>query len=165
MLPNIGGNIESSAESEELEIGEFPQMRSSDVLGWWKERGRWAAKGSNGSSSSSSSGRIEDRKLELGVPERERYVLSDVRGAAIASFEVGREGGAQRSGEGVSPRKAANDPGLEEAAERGRGMGLNSEALALRSRGEDMGDEGRLTANWACVIIGEWPGDSLRAAM
>ena len=83
----------------------------------------------------------------------------------MASLEVGRDGGAQRSGEGVSPRKAANEPGLEEAAESGRGIGLNSEALALSKRGDDMGDDGRLTANWACVIIGEWLGDSLWAVM
>ena len=88
-----------------------------------------------------------------------------MRGAAMASFDVGREGGAQRSGDGVSPRRAANEPGLEEAAESGRGMGLNSEALALRRRGDDMGDEGKLTANWACVMIREWPGDSLRAVI
>lgn len=67
----------------------------------------------------------------------------------MASFEVGREGGAQRSGDGVSPRRAARELGLEEAAESGRGMGLNSDALALSSRGDDIGDDGRLTANWA----------------
>ena len=90
---------------------------------------------------------MEERKDELGVPALWRRVLSGVKGAAMASLEVGREGGAHRSGEGVSPRKAAKEPGLEEAAERGRGIGLNSEALALRSRGDSMGEDGRLTAN------------------
>ena len=108
---------------------------------------------------------MEERRFELGVPERCINVLSGVRGAAIASLDVGRDGGAQRSGLGVSPRKAANEPGLDEAADNGRGMGLNSEALALRSRGDDRGEAGRLTANCAWVIMGEWPGDSLRAVI
>lgn len=164
LLPNICGNGESSADSEELEIGECPHSRSSEVLGW-KERGNArAANGSKGSSSSSS-GRMDARNEEVGVPDLGRYELSGVSGAAMANLDVGREGGAHKSGEGVSARSAASDPGLEEAAERGRGMGLNSDALALSSRGDDMGEDGRLTANWACVMIGDTLGESLRADM
>ena len=90
---------------------------------------------------------MEERREDVGVPERGSKELSGVRGAAIASLEVGREGGAQRSGEGVSPRSAAREPGLDEAADNGLGIGLNSEALALSSRGEERGEDGRLTAN------------------
>jgi len=69
----------------------------------------------------------------------------------MARLEVARRGlWAQRSGEGVSVRSA---PGLEDAAERGRGIGLNSEALAFKRRGDDMGEEGRLAVNWACAWV------------
>lgn len=51
------------------------------------------------------------------------------------------------SGDGVSARRDARDAGLDEAAERGRGMGLNSDAFALRIRGEEIGDAGRLAVN------------------
>jgi hypothetical protein len=47
----------------------------------------------------------------------------------------------------VSALILAREPGLEDAEERGRGIGLNSEALAFRRRGEDKGEEGRLDAN------------------
>ena len=107
------------------------------------------AKGSKGSSpSSTSSGRIDDRR-ELGVPERERSDESGINGAAMARFDVALEVPcAQRSGDGVSPlRLDPRVPGLDEAAESGRGWGLNSWALALSSRGEERGDAGRLVAN------------------
>lgn len=129
-------------------MGEFPHSSSSEV-DEWKDRGMGrAANGSNGSSSSScSSGRMDDRKEDVGVNALGNKELSGVSGAAMASFEVGREGGAHISGDGVSARRAASEPGLDEAAERGLGMGLNSEAFALSSRGEDIGEDGRLTAN------------------
>lgn len=105
-------------------------------------------KGSKGSSSSSSSPGRNDRRRELGVPDRGSSALSGVNGAAIASFEVGREGlWAHMSGDGVSARREASDPGFDEAAESGRGMGLNSWALAFRIRGEDKGEAGRLAVN------------------
>ena len=43
----------------------------------------------------------------------------------------------QRSGEGVSARRLANEAGFDEAADRGLGVGLNSEAFALRRRGDE----------------------------
>ena len=53
------------------------------------------------------------------------------------------------SGDGVSARSVAREPGLEEAADSGRGIGLNSCALAFRIRGEDNGEAGRLVVNCA----------------
>lgn len=66
----------------------------------------------------------------------------------MARLDVARgELWAHMSGDGVSALRLANDPGLEDADDKGRGMGLNSEALAFRSRGDDNGDDGRLAAN------------------
>ena len=115
----------------------------------WKERGiGFGAKGSNGSfSSSSSSPGWSDSLSELGVPARGNGDISGTRGAAIASFDVGREVWAHMSGEGVSPRSCESEPGLDDAADSGRMMGLNSCALAFKMRGEDKGDAGRLAAN------------------
>jgi hypothetical protein len=50
------------------------------------------------------------------------------------------------SGNVVSAR--SRTPGFEDAAERGRGMGLNSVAFALSSLGEDKGNQGRLAVYW-----------------
>lgn len=86
----------------------------------WK--GTWAAfcaKGSKGSSSSvSSSRRTDERRDELGVRARDWSAIS---GAAMARFDVALSD--QRSGDGESARK--RDPG-DDAADNGRGMGLNS---------------------------------------
>ena len=122
----------------------------SEAATGWNERGILALKGSNGSSSSSSSsGRKVDLK-ELGVTDRGNRWLSGVSGAAIANLEVGLCGlCAHRSGEGVSALKPGNVPGLEDAAERGLWIGLNSEAFAFKMRGEEMGEAGRLDANVA----------------
>lgn len=38
-------------------------------------------------------------------------------------------------------------PGVHEAAERGRGIGLNSDAFAFNRRGDERGDAGRLAVN------------------
>jgi hypothetical protein len=82
---------------------------------------------------------MEERRDELGVRER-----SGMSGAAIAKLE--RKGlWDHMSGDGVSARKPA---GFDEAAERGRGMGLNSVAFAFKRRGEDNGEAGRLAVNW-----------------
>jgi len=71
-----------------------------------------------------------------------------MRGAAMARFEVARgELCAHMSGEGVSARR--REPGWDEAEERGLGMGLNSEALALRERDVSKGEAGRLAVHWA----------------
>jgi hypothetical protein len=71
-----------------------------------------------------------------------------INGAAMAKLEVARgELCAHKSGDGVSALILAKEPGLEDAEERGRGIGLNSEALAFRRRGEDKGEDGRLDAN------------------
>ena len=43
--------------------------------------------------------------------------------------------------------------GLDEAAERGLWIGLNSVALALRSLGDEIGDVGRLEVNWGWVCV------------
>jgi hypothetical protein len=52
----------------------------------------------------------------------------------MAKLELAlNELGAQRSGDGVSALRLAKEAGLEEAAERGRGIGLNSEAFAFNS--------------------------------
>ena len=48
---------------------------------------------------------------------------------------------AQRSGDSERLKKP---PGVVDAADRGLGIGLNSEALALSMRGEEIGDAGRL---------------------
>jgi hypothetical protein len=130
----------------------------------WNEFARELERGSKGSStsisSSSSSGWVvEDLR---GVDERESRLCSGNRGAAIARLDVARgELWAQRSGDGVSARKRA--PGLDDAAERGRGMGLNSEAFAFRSRGDEMGEAGRLAVycaeTWACMRMGEEEGE------
>jgi len=105
--------------------------------------------GSNGSSSSSSSPVLrEDRSDELGVKALGRSDWAGTNGAAIARLEVARgELCAHRSGDGVSALILAREPGLEDAEERGRGIGLNSEALAFKRRGEDKGDDGKLEAN------------------
>lgn len=105
--------------------------------------------GSKGSSSSSSSspGFSEDRRDELGVRALGRSDWAGTSGAAIAKLDVARsELSAHRSGDGVSALILAREPGLEDADERGRGIGLNSEALAFSIRGEDKGDDGRLDA-------------------
>jgi hypothetical protein len=61
---------------------------------------------------------------------------------------------------------------LDDAADKGRGIGLNSEALAFRRRGEESGDDGKLDASsrfaheiGVVVCVGEGAGDSLRAVM
>lgn len=90
----------------------------------------------------SSSRRTDDRRDELGVRARDWSAIS---GAAMARFDVAlRELSAQRSGDGESARN--RDPG-DDAADKGRGMGLNSWAFALRSLGEDNGEAGRLAVN------------------
>jgi hypothetical protein len=72
-----------------------------------------------------------------------------VRGAAIARFELVRVVlCAHKSGDGVSARRALKDVGLDDAADNGRGMGLNSEALAFNSRGEESGEAGKLADRW-----------------
>jgi hypothetical protein len=112
----------------------------------WKERGAapFEANGSNGSSSSSV-GLMDERKAELGVAARGKYERSGVNGAAMAKLELALvEAGAHRSGDGVSARSWDRDDGFEEAAESGRVMGLNSEALAFKCLGEDKGEAGRL---------------------
>lgn len=153
----------NSAEREELERGELDHCVSpeSEAATGWKERGIFELNGSKGSSSSSSSGRKVDLN-ELGVADRGSKELSGVSGAAIANLDVGLWGlCAHRSGEGVSARNPGNVPGLDDAAERGRCIGLNSEAFAFKIRGEDMGDAGRLDANWACIKIGDELGESV----
>lgn len=63
-----------------------------------------------------------EARSELGVPERDRSVVSGTKGAAMARLEVGLNVGcAHRSGEGVSPLSWDKDAGFEDAAERGRG--------------------------------------------
>ena len=113
----------------------------------WKERGPapLEANGSNGSSSSSV-GLMDERKAEFGVTARGKYDRSGVSGAAMAKLELAlvEPPGAHKSGDGVSARNWDKDDGLEEAAESGRVMGLNSDALAFRCLGEDKGDAGRL---------------------
>lgn len=58
------------------------------------------------------------------------------RGAAIARLDGLCD---QRSGEGVFARNPSKLE-LEPAAERGRGIGLNSAAVAFRSRGDESGE-------------------------
>jgi hypothetical protein len=90
------------------------------------------------------------RNVELGVPERDRSVVSGIRGAAMARFDVAFElPCAQRSGDGVSALSAVNVLGFDEAAESGRGCGRKSDAFALKARWEPIGDDGKLFAN--CV--------------
>jgi hypothetical protein len=105
--------------------------------------------GSKGSSSSSPSspGLREERRDELGVRALGNSDWLGTKGAAMAKLEVARgELCAHKSGDGVSALMLAKEPGLEDAEERGRGIGLNSEALAFRRRGEDRGDDGKLDA-------------------
>jgi hypothetical protein len=65
---------------------------------------------------------METRNVELGVPERDRRLVSGIRGAAIARFDVAFElPWAQRSGDGVSARSPVRVLGFDEAAESGRG--------------------------------------------
>jgi hypothetical protein len=67
----------------------------------------------------------------------------------MARFDVAFElPCAQRSGDGVSALSPINVLGFDEAAESGRGCGRKSEALALNTRCEPMGDDGKLFANW-----------------
>lgn len=52
---------------------------------------------------------------------------SGTNGAAMAKFDGARgELWDHKSGDGVSALKLANEPGLDDADERGRGIGLNS---------------------------------------
>ena len=79
---------------------------------------------------------------------------SGTNGAAIAKLEVALgELWAHKSGDGVSALRLVIQPGLDDADESGRGMGLNSEAFAFKRRGDERGDEGRLAANWACAYV------------
>ena len=52
---------------------------------------------------------------------------------------------------------------MDNAAERGRGMGLNCEAFAFSSRGDEIGEAGRLAVywaeTWACMRMGEEEGE------
>lgn len=92
---------------------------------------------------------MDTRSVELGVPERDRRLLLGIRGAAMARFEVTFElPWAQRSGDGVSARRAVNVLGFDEAADSGRGCGRKSDAFALSTLWEPMGEEGKLFANW-----------------
>lgn len=92
---------------------------------------------------------MDTRSVELGVPERERWLLFGIKGAAMARFEVTFElPWAQRSGDGVSARSAVNVLGFDEAAESGRGCGRKSDAFALSTLWEPIGEEGKLFANW-----------------
>jgi hypothetical protein len=147
------GKCRSSSSSK------FDQAVRVNALGAVLE----AANGSNGSSSSSSSGLVDERRLETGVVARGMYERSGVRGAAIARFELVRVVlCAQRSGDGVSARKADKEVGFEDAADSGLGIGLNSLAFAFRSRGDDRGDEGMLAlkCDWKWDRTGEADGDS-----
>jgi hypothetical protein len=86
----------------------------------------------------------------------------------MARFDVAFElPWAQRSGDGVSARSAVNVLGFDEAAESGRGYGRKSDAFALSTLWEPMGDDGKLFANWvlergiAGGKVGEAAGESL----
>jgi hypothetical protein len=57
------------------------------------------------------------------------------------------------SGLGESPLRAVRDDGFDDAALKGRGIGLNSFALAFRSRGLERGVLGRLAVNWAWAWV------------
>ena len=65
----------------------------------------------------------------------------------MARLEVARgELWDHKSGEGVSERR--REVGVvDAAADKGLGMGLNSLALALNRRGEEMGEAGREAVN------------------
>ena len=92
---------------------------------------------------------MDTRSVELGVPERDRRLLSGRRGAAMARFDVAFVlPWAQRSGDGVSARSPVNVLGFDEAAESGRGYGRKSDAFAFSTLWEPIGDEGKLFANW-----------------
>ncbi len=115
----------------------------------WNDGGaNLEAKGSKGSSSSSEGWTEERLREEL---DRTRPGFSGKMGAAIARLElVLSELVAQRSGDGVSPRIPEKEAGLDDAAERGRGIGLNSVAFAFRSCGEESGEDGKLAVS-VCV--------------
>lgn len=104
------------------------------------------AKGSNGSSSSSSSPGLRDERRELGVTARGCREWSGINGAAIARLEVALSWLWDHKS-GVSALYPERVAGLDEAADWGRGTGLNSVAFALKSRGEEIGDDGRLEVN------------------
>lgn len=100
--------------------------------------------------------------------------LSGIKGLAIASFDAPlNEPGpcAHKSGDGVSwrrPRKLPDVPGMVEAAESGRGAGLNSAAFAFSSRGEERGLAGKLVARNAgglCGKVGEELGELVMGAL
>lgn len=91
---------------------------------------------------------MDTRSVELGVPERDRRLLLGIRGAAMARFEVTFELPWAQSGDGVSARSAVNVLGFDEAADSGRGCGRKSDAFALSTLWEPMGEEGKLFANW-----------------
>lgn len=98
---------------------------------------------------------LDDRcNEELGVKARGAEVYtSGTRGAAIARFEVARDGlWDQRSGEGVSVLSAAptNDDALVPAADKGLGVGRNSTALAFNRRGDESGEEDALGTCCGC---------------
>ncbi len=83
-------------------------------------------------------------------------IISGMRGLAIASLLVplrAPEPCAHRSGLGVSARRPTDEyDGFDAAAESGRGVGRNSCAFALRSRGELSGDAGKDDARYAPAI-------------
>lgn len=112
---------------------------------------------------------MDTRSVELGVPERDRRLVSGIRGAAMARFDFALW--AQRSGEGVSARSPVNVLGFDEAAESGRGYGRKSDAFALSTLWDPIGDAGKLLANWvlergiAGGKVGEAAGESIWAVM
>jgi len=94
------------------------------------------------------------RNEELGVTARgaDEYA-SGTRGAAMARFEVARDGlWDQRSGDGVSVLSAVptNDDALVPPADRGLGVGRNSTALAFKRRGDERGEEDALGTCCGC---------------
>jgi len=91
---------------------------------------------------------LRDERRELGVTARGCREWSGTKGAAIARLEVALSWlWDHKSGDGVSVRYPERVEGLDEAADRGRGTGLNSVAFALKSLGEVIGDDGRLEVN------------------
>jgi hypothetical protein len=124
---------ESGFDTFDHVLGHEEESKSETVIEWKEGGPRFWANGLKGSSSSSSSGGWRALFLREEV-ERERAGWSGSRGAAMARLElVLKELGAQTSGEGVSPLRLARDAGFEDAAERGRGIGLNSEAFAFKN--------------------------------
>jgi len=88
---------------------------------------------------------MDERKPEFGVAARGKHDRPGVKGTAMAKLELALvEPGAHKSGEGVSARNWDKDDGLEEGAESGRVMGLNSDALVFECLGEGNGEAGRL---------------------